>query len=58
VPWKLRREVYLILLGVVVLVLSIIVLARHRSVDTDLLAVVGLVGGVAIVIVSLPGNGS
>jgi hypothetical protein len=58
VPWRLRREVYLILLGVVVLVLSIIILARHRSVDTDLLAVIGLAGGVAIVITSLPANGN
>jgi hypothetical protein len=57
-PWKLRKEVYLILLGVIVLVLSIIILARHRSVDTDLLAVIGLAGGVAIVITSLPSNGS
>jgi hypothetical protein len=42
------------MLSVVVLVLAIIVLIRNRSLDDDLLALIGLVGGLAIVIVSLP----
>lgn len=51
-----RRELYLIALGVIALVLSLIVLIRNRDLDTDLLAVVGIVGGVAMVVVSLPGK--
>jgi hypothetical protein len=49
-----RRVALLILCGVAVLTLSLIVLVRNRSLETDLLAAIGLVGGVAIVIVSLP----
>jgi hypothetical protein len=55
---KARRLLYLILLGVAVLVLSILILVRNRSLDTELLAVVGLLGGLAIVVVSLPVNGN
>jgi hypothetical protein len=58
VPWTLKREIYLILIGVIVLVLAIIILLRNRNIDTDLLAVIGLLGGLAIVIVSLPINGN
>jgi hypothetical protein len=56
-PWRIKREVALILLGVVALVLSIIVLVLNQSVSTDLLASLGLIGGAAMVIVSLPANG-
>jgi hypothetical protein len=53
-----RRQVYLILIGVAVLVIAVIVLIRNRDLNSDLLAVLGLLGGLAIVIVSLPpGNG-
>jgi hypothetical protein len=56
---RVRRELYLILLGVAMLVLAIIVLIRNRSLDTDLLAVMALIGGLAIVVVALPGpNGT
>jgi hypothetical protein len=57
-PWRVKREVALILLGVVALVIAIIVLVINQSVSTDLLASLGLIGGAAMVIVSLPnGNG-
>jgi hypothetical protein len=49
-----RRLAALIAIGVAVLTLSIIVLARTRNVDEHLLAIVGLLGGLAIVVVSLP----
>jgi hypothetical protein len=49
-----RRELVLIVLGVVALVLSLLVLIRNRDLDVDLLAALGLVGGVAIIVVSLP----
>jgi hypothetical protein len=47
----------LIVLSVVALTLAIIVLALHRDVSSDLLAALGIVGGVAIAVVSLPPNG-
>ena len=49
-----RREVWLILLAVAVLVISLVVLIRNRDLDTDLLAVLGLLGGVAMIVVALP----
>jgi predicted neutral ceramidase superfamily lipid hydrolase len=52
-----KRTVYLILCGVVVLTLAIIVLVLNRDTPSDLLAVIGIVGAVAIIIVSLPPNG-
>jgi hypothetical protein len=52
-----RRTAVLIVLGVVALVLAGTVLARNRSLDDELLATIGIVGGLAIVVVSLPVNG-
>jgi len=49
-----RRTALLILFGVLALVLAIIVLVRNKSIDSELLASLGLVGGLAIVVVSLP----
>jgi len=51
-----RREVWLIILAVIVLTLSLIVLIRNRDLDTDLLAALGVLGGVAMVVVALPGR--
>jgi len=47
----------LILLGVVALVLAIIVLVTAKEWNLRLLAALGLVGGLAIVINSLPSDG-
>jgi hypothetical protein len=56
--WRIKREVALIILGVAALVIAIVVLLINRDTSTDLLAVLGLIGGAAIVVVSLPnGNG-
>jgi hypothetical protein len=49
-----KREVWLLILAVVVLTLSLIVLIRNRDIDTDLLAALGLLGGVAMIVVALP----
>jgi hypothetical protein len=57
-PWRIKREVYLILLGVFALTLATIVLVLNRDIQSDLLAVLGIAGGIAIVIVSLPVNGN
>jgi hypothetical protein len=49
-----RRAFILIMLGVAVLTLALVILIRNRSLDVELLAVIGLLGGLAIVVVSLP----
>ena len=49
-----RRQAVLILLAVAALVLALTVLVRNRSLDVDLLAALGIVGGLAIVVVALP----
>jgi hypothetical protein len=57
VPWRVKRIWIEILLGVAALTLAIVVLVLNRDTSTDLLAVLGLVGGVAIVVNALPANG-
>lgn len=47
----------LIVLAVACLALAVIVLVRNRTPDDDILAVIGVLGGAAIVIVALPRNG-
>jgi hypothetical protein len=56
-PWRLRRQVALILLGVVVMALSIVVLILNQSASSEILAAIGLVGGIAIIVNLLPANG-
>jgi hypothetical protein len=54
-----RRIAMLLILGAITLAVGILVLARNRSLDTDLLASVAIVGGLAMILVGLPlhGNG-
>jgi hypothetical protein len=56
-PWRLKRRIYLGILGAIALALSIIVLVQNQSLSTELLASLGLVGSLAILLVSLPSNG-
>lgn len=49
-----RRTLVLIVLGCVALALALVVYARNRGLDDDLLATIGVVGGVAIIVNSLP----
>jgi peptidoglycan/LPS O-acetylase OafA/YrhL len=52
-----KKLAILILLGVAMLVLAIIVyVADHRTGD-HLLATIGILGGLAVVVVTLPTNG-
>ncbi|HEY2303918.1 MAG TPA: hypothetical protein VGH66_18605 [Acidimicrobiales bacterium] len=57
-PWRVKRLLYLMALGFGVLALSIFVLVRHDSTDSDALAVIGILGGIAIVLTNLPTNGN
>lgn len=45
---------YLILLGVGILVLAILVLYRHSDVNEHLLAIVAILGGLAVIVTALP----
>lgn len=56
-PWKYRRRLMLAVLGAIALALAVIVLVQDASLSTELLASLGLVGALAILIVSLPPNG-
>jgi hypothetical protein len=57
-PWRVKRLWLEIVIGAAVLALAVIVLVLNRDVPSDLLAVLGLLGGVAIVINALPANGA
>jgi hypothetical protein len=50
----LKRELYLILIGAAVLALAVVVWVLNRDISSDLLAVVAVLGGVAIVLIALP----
>lgn len=49
-----RRLALTVLLAVAVLTVSAIVLARNVTPDDDLLATVGILGGLAILLAALP----
>jgi hypothetical protein len=57
-PWRVKRIWLEILCGVAALTIAIVVLVLNRDASSDLLAVLGLVGGVAIIINTLPANGN
>jgi len=56
-PWRYKKTIYLYMLGAIALALAVIVLARDKSLDSELLASLGLVGALAILINNLPDNG-
>jgi len=55
---RARQTFVLILIGVAVLVLALVVMIRNRSPDDELLATIAILGGLAIVVNSLPTNGA
>jgi hypothetical protein len=56
-PWSVRRVFLLILFGFVAAGNSLVVLARHRNADVTMLAITGIAGALAIIVVSLPADG-
>ena len=52
--WQTKRKVYLAICAVVAMALALVVLILNRDLESDLLAALGIVGGIAILIVSLP----
>jgi hypothetical protein len=57
-PWRVKRLLWLMACGFGVLALAIVVLVRDRSTDTELLAYIGILGGIAIILTNLPTNGN
>jgi len=57
-PWRIKRIACLVVLAAAMLAGAIIVWVHNKSTDTDVLAALAVVGGLAILIVALPnGNG-
>lgn len=52
-----RRLAYLVILGAALVALAVIVIVRNRTPDDELLASAALVGGLAVLVVAIPGNG-
>jgi hypothetical protein len=50
----IKREVILIVVAVLLLVLAITVFVRSRGFNDHVLAALGILGGIAVVIVALP----
>jgi uncharacterized membrane protein (DUF373 family) len=54
-----RRLAVLVVIGAALLALAVVVFVLNRDTSTDLLAVAALLGGLAVVVVALPGaNGA
>jgi hypothetical protein len=58
-PWRFKREVFMVLIGCAMLAVSIVVLILNQNASTELLGAIGAVGGVAVILNAvLPaGNG-
>jgi hypothetical protein len=57
-PWWARRELYMVLIGCAMLVVSAVVLALNQDTSTELLGAIGAVGGLAVILNAiLPANG-
>jgi hypothetical protein len=56
-PWRLKRLLILMACGFGVIALALIVLARDDNLDSQLLAGIGILGGVAILLTNLPDGG-
>ena len=56
-PWRLRRTLGLILVGCTILAVSVVVLILNQDTSTELLGVVGVLGGLAVIVTALPADG-
>jgi hypothetical protein len=57
-PWKVKRSLILYACGFFALGLAIVVFVRNKTIDGDLLAVIAILGGIAIIVNQLPENGN
>jgi hypothetical protein len=56
-PWRVKRQLILAACGFFAFGIALTVWVRNDLLDTDLLAVVGILGGIAIIVTNLPENG-
>jgi peptidoglycan/LPS O-acetylase OafA/YrhL len=57
-PWRIKRRLILAACGFFAFGIALAVWVRNDLLDTDLLAVVGILGGIAIIVTNLPENGN
>jgi hypothetical protein len=56
--WRLKREVYMVLIGCAMLIMSVVVLILNQNASTELLGAIGAVGGIAVILNAIwPANG-
>ena len=56
-PWRVRRLLILMGAGFAAIGIGAVVAIRHRNIDTVLLGILGMLGGVAILITNVPNGG-
>jgi len=56
-PWRVRRLLILMGAGFAAIGIGAVVAIRHRNLDTVLLGILGMLGGVAILLTNTPSNG-
>ena len=52
-PWRYKRTVYLVLFGAVAIVLALVVLVRHKTLDSELLGALGILLGLSMLLVAV-----
>jgi hypothetical protein len=57
-PWKVKRLLLLMACGFASMGLAVVVLIEDDTLDTVLLAIIGILGGIAIILTNLPTNGN
>jgi hypothetical protein len=57
-PWRYRKFAILVFVAALMWAASITVLVRSKSLDLELLAAAGMVGGLAIIVTNLPNGGN
>ena len=57
-PWRLKRQLILVCSGAVIMALAIVVWVLNDNPTSDVLAALGFVGGVAVIINTLPADGN
>ena len=52
--WRLRRTLYLMVLGAFMFGLALYIYIASDGADFDILATIGVIGGLAVLLVSIP----
>lgn len=55
-PWRFRRQIYRLVMAVILLTVGAFLAVRHRAVDFNAIAVAAIAGGLAVLLSLLPGD--